>query len=160
MPEQALAPIPGGGVPVRPARIIPPLPPDIPILPGQLKTARTARRLPVGLIIFLVLLGLGALGWLNVWYSDYDSKRIDPVVARALVAHVPKGTRLPVMLWSGPRILVIKLAFPNNQTGPGQTPTTCVTLDVLDPNTGAKDTSAKYRAGAATCIEGVAVTIR
>jgi len=35
-------PVPGGGVPVRPARFVPPLPPGIPILPEQLKTARGA----------------------------------------------------------------------------------------------------------------------
>jgi hypothetical protein len=139
-----------------PPRFVPALPADISILPGQVPKA--ARRWPIRRIIVLAVLGLGALEWFNVYYSDYDSKRIDPVVTRALLAHAPKGTRLPVTLWSGPRLLEIKLAFPEHQ--PGRAPDTCVTLDVLDPKTGVKDTDPKYRLGAVTCIEGVAVTIR
>ncbi len=153
-----LAPVPGGSRPVGPPRFVPPLPADITILPGKVASGRRARRVPGGLIVFLALVGLAALIRLSVWYSDYDSKLIDPVVRRALLAHVPKGTRLPVTLWSGPRLLQIKLAFPDNKTGPGETPTTCVTLDVLDPTTGAKDP--KYGSGLVSCIEGVAVTIR
>jgi hypothetical protein len=148
MSGQLVAPVPGGG------RIVPPLPAGISILPGQ--PPRAARRLPVRLIILLVLAGLGALEWFNVWYSDYDSKRIDPVVTRAVLAHAPKGTRLPVTLFSGQRILELKFAFPSNQRG--QAPNTCVTVDVLDPTTGAKDP--KYPAGDSMCIEGVAITIR
>jgi hypothetical protein len=139
-----------------PLRIVPALPAGIPILPGQVPKA--ARRLPLRRIIVLGVVGLGALEWFNIYYSDYDSKRIDPVVTRALLMRAPKGTRLPVMLWSGPRLLEIKLAFPEHQ--PGRAPDTCVTLDVLDPKTGVKDTDPKYRLGAVTCIEGVAVTIR
>jgi len=142
------------GSAIAPQRFVPPLPAGISILPGR--PARAARRLPLGLIILLLLAGLGALEWFNVWYSDYDSKRIDPVVTRAVLAHAPKGTRLPVTLWSGQRILELKFAFPSNQRG--QAPNTCVTVDVLDPTTGAKDP--KYPAGDSMCIEGVAITIR
>jgi hypothetical protein len=134
--------------------MVPALPAGIPILPGR--APKAARRLPVGLIIVLVIVGLGALEWFNIYYSDYDSKRIDPVVTRAVLARVPKGTRLPVMLWSGQRILQIESAFPNRQ--PGQAPNTIVVCDVIDPKTGAKDP--KYAHGADTLIEGVAVTIR
>jgi hypothetical protein len=144
------------GRPVTPARFIPALPAGISILPQEVTAARTARRLPLRLIIVLVIVGLALLGWLNVWYSDYDGKRIDPVVTRAVLAHVPKGTRLPVTLWSGPRILQIESAFPDRQ--PGQAPNTIVVSDVIDPKTGAKDS--KYPAGADTLIEGVAITIR
>jgi len=149
MAGEILAPIPGGGVPVRPARFIPPLPAGIPIMPGQIKAAKAARRLPVGLIVFLVVVTLGALIWLKTWYSDYDSKRIDPVVTRAVLAHVPKGARLPVTLWSGPRILEIVRA---DVTYQGLTPTTCVYVKVLDPKTGLQDPKA---IGNLTCIEGL-----
>ena len=122
-------------------------------MPGQVKAKR---RVPRGLIILLVIAGLAGLEWFNIYYSDYDSKRIDPVVTRAVLAHVPKGTRLPVTLWSGPRILQIESAFPNIQ--PGQAPNTIVVCEVIDPKTGAKDP--KYAHGADTVIDGVAVTIR
>lgn len=143
-------------MPVRPARFIPPLPADIPIMPGQIKAAKPARRLPVGLMVFLVVVVLAVLLRLSVWFSDYDSRRIDPAVKRAVLAHVPKGTRLPVTLWSGPRILQIESAFPERQ--PGRAPNTIVVSDVIDPKTGAKDP--KYAHGADTVIEGVAITIR
>jgi hypothetical protein len=152
MPGQIAAPHPGGRAP----RDIPPLPAGIPILPGQARAGAGRRRFPAWLIVLLVIAALGALEWFNIWYSDYDKERIDPVVTHALLAHVPKGTRLPVTLWSGPRILQIELAFPEYH--PHEPPTTCVTLDVLDPNTGATDP--KYPNGTARCIEGVAVTIR
>jgi hypothetical protein len=154
--QNILAPSPVGRV--TPARFIPPLPTGIPILPEQFKAAKVKRRLPKGLIVVGVIVGLAALIWFRIYYSDYDQNRIDPVVAQALMAHVPKGTRLPVTLWSGPRILVIDLAFPNDQ--PGQAPSTCATLDVLDPKTGLKDTDPKYRSGAVSCVDGIAVTIR
>jgi hypothetical protein len=147
------APAPGGRV--HPGRSVPALPRGIPILPGQ---AKAKRRVPVRLIIIVVVVGLVGLEWYNIHSSDYDKDQIDAVVKYALLAHVPKGTRLPVTLWSGPRLLEIELAFPERQ--PGRAPDTCVTLNVLDPTTGAKDTSEKYRTGAVTCIDGVAVTIR
>lgn len=137
--------MPGGS-----QRIIPPLPAGIPILPGKLKAARGKRRVPVGMILFLVLAGVVALIWFYVWYGDYDSKRIDALVTRAMVAHVPKGTRLPVTLWSGPRILQIGNA---NVTFQGMTPTTCVQVKLLDPKTGAQDTKSQYVG--LTCIEGL-----
>ena len=67
-----------GAVPVRPARFIPPLPADIPIMPGQIRAAKAARRLPVGLIVFLVLVVLGVLLRWSVSYSDYDKQADRP----------------------------------------------------------------------------------
>jgi hypothetical protein len=148
--QNILASAPGGRV--HPARSIPPLPPDIPILPGLVKAKR---RLPAGLIVVLVIVGLIGLKWFRIWCSDYDSNRIDPAVTRAVLAHAVKGTRIPVTLWSGPRILQIESANPERQ--PGRLPDTIVICDVIDPKTGAKDP--KYPYGADTAIEGVAVTI-
>lgn len=111
------------GAPGSPQRFIPALPPDIPILPGQLTGAKR-RRVPRGLIVFLVLVLLAGLEWFNIYYTDYDSNRIDPLVTRAVLAHAVKGTQFPVTLWSGPRIIRIDSAFPNFQ--PGQAPNTIV----------------------------------
>ena len=152
--QNTLAPAPEGRV--NPERFVPPLPPGISILPGQLEAAKTKRRLPVGLIVVLVIVGLAGLEWFNIYYSDYDSKRIDPVVTQAVLAHVPKGTRIPVTLWSGPRLIEIESAFPERQ--PGRAPDTIVLSYVIDPKTGAKDP--KYTSGADTVIDGVAITIR
>jgi hypothetical protein len=158
MPGQTLAPLPGGDTRVTPSRIIPPLPAGIPILPGQLKAPRAARRLSGCLILLIVLGGLVALVallWLSTWYSDYDSKRIDPVVTQAMVAHVPKGTRLAVTIWGGPRILEIGNARVEYH---GQLPTTCVYVKVFDPKTGAEDRKTRYVG--ATCIDGLRYPIR
>ena len=74
-------------------RAIPPLPAGIPILPGKLKL-RGKRRVPVGMILFLVLAGVVALIWFYVWYGDYDSKRIDALVTcrsgRTSISQVPR----------------------------------------------------------------------
>ncbi len=121
-------------------------------MPGLVKAKR---RLPVGLIVVLVIVGLIGLSWFDVWYHDYDSNRIDPLVTRAVLAHAVKGTRIPVTLWSGPRILEIESA--NAERQPGRAPDTIVISNVLDPKTGAKDP--KYPWGEDTVIEGVAVTI-
>jgi hypothetical protein len=149
--QNILAAAPGGRV--NPARFVPPRPPDIPIMPGVFKAKR---RVPVGLIVVLVIAGLFGLVWLNVWYSDYDSKRIDPVVTQAVLARAGKGTQIPVTLWGGPRILQIRSALINRQ--PGRAPDTIVICDVIDLKTGTKDP--KYANGADTLIEGVAITIR
>jgi hypothetical protein len=149
MAGELLAPIPGGGVPVRPARFIPPLPAGIPILPGQLAKAKSARRLPVGLMVFLVVLVFALLLRWWVSYSDYDKNQIDHVMTRAMIAHVPKGTLLPVTLRGGARVLQIVRADVKYQ---GQIPTTCVYVKVLDPKTGAQDPKA---IGELTCIEGL-----
>ena len=156
----AIAPVPGRGGPLGPQRIVPPLPAGIPIMPGQATTSRAARRFPVGLIILLVFAGLGGLAWFNVWYSDYDTQRIDPAVKRAILAHATKGTRIPVTLWSGPRILQIDFATvqvpPRVGLDQGP-PTTCVSYSVLDPKTGAQDNSSRY--AHVSCIEGIAYRI-
>ena len=150
--QNSLAPVAG----VTPARFIPPLPPGIPILPGQLTAAKKKLRVPAGLIIVAVIAGLIGLMWLKVWYHDYDSNRIDPAVTRAVLAHAVKGTRIPVTLWSGPRLIEIESAFP--QVQPGQAPATTVLSYVIDPKTGAKDPN--YPWGVDTAIEGVAIRIR
>jgi hypothetical protein len=154
--QNILAPAPGGRV--TPGRFIPPLPPGIPILPGQVRAAGGKRRLPAGLIILLIIVGLAALEWLKVWYSDYDTNRIDPVVTQAMFAHAPKGTRIPVTLWGGPRILQIDFASVGYPAG--SAPYTCVTVLVLDPRTGLTVSDPKYRLGNITCIEGLAYPIR
>ena len=144
-----IVPVPGGNVPVRPARFIPPLPADIPIMPGQITAAKPARRLPVGLMLFFAVVVLGVLLRMWVSYSDYDKNQIDSVMTRAMVAHVPKATLLPVTLRGGARVLQIVRADVKYQ---GLTPTTCVYVKVLDPKTGAQDPKA---IGELTCIEGL-----
>lgn len=111
--------------------------------------------MPVGLIILLVLAGLGGLAWFSAWYSDYDRNRIDPQVTQAMLSHAPKGTRFPVTVWGGLRILEIGNA---NVQYRGLSPTTCVQVKVLDPTTGAEDPSVRYPG--LTCIEGLAYRIR
>lgn len=145
MPDQILAPAIEGRV--HPERFVPPLPPGISILPGQIKAKR---RLPIGLIVLLVIAGLVALEWFNISSTDDDKNRIDPVVTQAMFAHVAKGTGLPVTLKRGPRILQIGNA---NVTYQGQAPTTCVQVKILDPKTGAEDTKSPYTG--LTCIEGL-----
>jgi hypothetical protein len=127
-----------------------PLPAGIPILPGQIKPVRAKRPLPVGLIIVLVIVGLGVLLRLSISYSDDARDRIDQAVTQAMVARVAKGTRLPITLRSGPRLLQIGNADVSYQ---GLNPTTCVQVKVLDAKTGAEDTKVNYPN--LTCIEGL-----
>ena len=94
--------------------------------------------MPVGLIVLVVIAGLVALEWFNISSSNDDKNRIDPVVTQAMFAHVAKGTGLPITLKSGPRVLQIGNA---NVTYQGQSPTTCVQVKILDPKTGAEDTT-------------------
>jgi hypothetical protein len=141
MAEQVLTPMPQ-------RRMIPQLPADIPIMPGEIKAAKA--RLPVGLIVFFVLVVLGVLLRMAVSYSDYDKNQIDPVVTRVMVAHVAKkGMLLPVWIHGGQRMLQIVRADVKYQ---GIIPTTCVYVNVLDPKTGAQDPKA---IGELTCIEGL-----
>jgi len=147
-----LAPAPEGRV--HPSRFVPPLPAGISILPVQVKPVRAKRRLPLGLIIVLVIVGLGALEWFRISSSDDDKNRIDPVVTQAMFAHVAKGTRLPVTLRSGPRLLQIGRS---DVTYEGQSPTTCVQVTVLDAKTGAEDRKTNYPS--LTCIEGLKYAI-
>jgi hypothetical protein len=129
--------------------MIPQLPADIPIMPGEIKAAK-AVRLPVGLMLFFLLVVLGVLLRMAVSYSDYDKHQIDPVVTRVMVAHVAKkGMLLPVWLRGGARNLQIVRADVKYQ---GLIPTTCVYVKVLDPKTGAQDPKA---IGELTCIEGL-----
>ena len=153
MPGQTLAPLPGEGGQGGAQRIIPPLPAGIPIMPGDIKARKPAKQLSGCLVLLIVLAGLAALmaAYLfSISYSNYDRNKIDPLVTRAMVAHVPKGTRIPVTLWSGPRLLEIENA---DVTFKGIMPTTCVYVTVLDPKTGAEDTKSQYVG--LTCIEGL-----
>jgi len=153
MPGQTLAPLPGEGGQGGAQRIIPPLPAGIPIMPGDIKARKPAKQLSGCLVLLIVLAGLAALMaayWFSISYSNYDRNQIDPLVTRAMVAHVPKGTRLSVTLRGGPRLLEIENA---DVTFKGITPTTCVWVKVLDPKTGAEDTKSNYVG--LTCIEGL-----
>ena len=161
MSESAIPRRSGG--PVEPPRFVPPLPAGIPILYGQ---ARTRWRLPRGLVILLVLGALFLYRLHNRHSSSGDERtdyqRIDAVMTQAMLAHAPKGARIPVILASGPRFLQIEYAivqYPQTRIGgmPGGSPTTCVMVTVLDPKTGAKDPN--YESGNLTCIEGLAYRI-
>ena len=143
----------------------------IPRLPGETESewmrwdalSRVPERRPILRYVVLGIAGLAMYSWLFVWYTDYDSKRIDPVVTRAVLAHAAKGTRIPVRLFWGQRVLVIKSAFPEFPGKPTGAmgplpPDTIVGVDVLDPRTGKIDP--KYSHGFYTVIERVAITIR
>jgi hypothetical protein len=137
--------------------MVPPLPAGIPILPGQVASGKRARRVPAGLIVVLVLVGLGTLVWFKDWYAAYDGKRIEPVMRQAMLAHATKGSRIPVKLWSGDRLLQIDFATVDYVPRIGLAlgyPTTCVSFHVLDPATGVQDP--KYQGGSVTCIQGIA----
>jgi hypothetical protein len=141
----SLAPAPAGRV--HSARFVPPLPPGIPILPGQVTTPGIKSRLPVGLVIILVLAGLG---WFSITHSnhqaaklnalntqqDEDDRLILAAVTPAMMAHAPRWTRIPVTLSDGKRIIQIEFTVVHHQ--PGKAPATCVWLGVLDPITGAR----------------------
>lgn len=140
----ALAPAPEGRV--HPQRFVPPLPPGISILPGQLTAAKAKRRVPAGLIILLVLVGLVALFWLNIRSSENrvadankrreaDDRAVLQAVTPAMMAHAPRMTRIPVTLSSGPRVLQIEFTVVHHERKPLET---CVWLGVLDPKTGAR----------------------
>lgn len=158
-----LVPVPGGNVPVRPARFIMPLPADIPIMPGEIKAAKPARRLPVGLILFLVVVVMAVLLRLAVSYDDYrnakETKRMNDdnnlvlqAVTPAMLAHAPRGTRIPVTLSTGPRILQVEFSVVHYQSK--TPPRTCVWLSVINPKTGARDTPE------VPCIPGLAYEIK
>jgi hypothetical protein len=144
MPDQALAPVPGGGVPIGSARFIPPLPAGIPILPGQVTAPRAARRRPVGLIFLLVLAGLAGFIWFGIRFLDTQNanrfKRIDDenalvlqAITPAMMRRAPRLTIIPVTLSGGPRLL--QISFTVVHRNPGKPPSTCVFLNVLDPKT-------------------------
>ena len=101
-----------------------------------------------------------ALIWFSIWFSDHDKKQIDQAVTRAIFAHPVKGTRIPVTLWKGPRILQIKFAtvqWPPRRGIDQRPPTTCVSYSMFDPKTGLEDNSGRY--AYVTCIEGIAYQI-
>ena len=148
----AITPVPGRGGPLGPQRMVPPLPAGIPIMPGQ-ATAPRASRLRRR-IVLLGIAGAAALIWLFQWYSSYDGKRIEAVVTPAMFAHAKFGTRLPVTLMGGPRILSIGSAYVEPGVFP---PVTCVGVYVYDPKTGAIDPS--YRNQYFDCIKGLAYRI-
>jgi len=131
MAGPAIAALPGAGGAAQ--RIIPPLPPGIPILPGQAGAASRRSRKP---IVLLAIAAIAILIWGLRWYSAIDGKRIDAIVTPAMYAHVKFGTRLPVTLMSGPRILSIGGSYLEPGVSP---PSTCVSVYVWDPKTGAQD---------------------
>jgi hypothetical protein len=140
--QNILTPSPAGRL--NPARIVPPLPSDIPILPGQVKARKW--HAPVGLIFLLVVLGLVALAWHNVSnptnqtdklnkQMEDDDRAVLQAVTPAMMAHAPRMTRIPVTLSDGPRILQIEFTVVHHERKPLQT---CVWLGVLDAKTGAR----------------------
>jgi hypothetical protein len=113
--------------------------------------------IPIIVLLFPALWGLAAL---KDWYDAYDGKRIKPAMTQAMFAHPAKGTRVPVKLWSGDRLLQIDFATVEYAPRIGLAlgyPTTCVSFHVIDPGTGAKDP--KYHGGEVTCIVGMAYRI-
>ena len=163
MSGSTIAPVPGGDRPIGPPRYVYPLPPGIPILPGQAAAARPRRRSPVVLIVLAVILvfaGLYGRELFNAWHVEYDWKRIIPVVKQALLTHATKGARFPLTLWSGPRILRIDFATvqvpPRIGIDQGP-PETCVSYTLFDPKTGAEDNSSRY--AHVSCIYGIAYRI-
>ena len=157
-----LAPVPRGGGPRGPQRTVPALPAGIPMWPGQATAPKRVRRGWIIVIVLLVVLvRLASLPWLEDHRRQYDSERIKAAMRQAIFAHATKGTRIPVKLWRGDRILRITfatVAYPPKiglDQGP---PTTCVSFDVLDPNTGAKDMK-YFQGGSVSCIEGMAYRI-
>ena len=135
-------------------------------MPGQVTGPGAGRRVRWGRIgCFVILLWMAGFWAMMIpqLIRAIESNRMDAVLSRAMRAHVPKGTRLPVTLWRGQRILRIDSAFVEYPpTGPGHyftlpIPTSCVFYSVLDPSTGATDLL--YRSGAATCVKGVAYKI-
>jgi len=155
-------PVPSGGSPLGPQRIVPPLPAGIPIHPGEAAAARPKRRrrFTVVLIVLTVLLvfaGLYGRELFNARRFEYDNKQIVPVVKRALLTHATKGARFPLTLWSGPRILRIDFATVQvpSRVGLDQGPAeTCVSYSLFDPKTGAEDNSSLY--AHVSCIYGIA----
>ena len=156
-------PVPSGGHPVGRQRIVPVLPADIPIHPGQAAAARPKRRFTVvliGLTVLLVFGGLYGRELFNARRFEYDNKRIVPVVKQALLTHATKGARFPLTLWSGARILQIDFATVQvpARVGLDQGPAeTCVSYTLLDPKTGAEDNSSLY--AHVSCIYGIAYRI-
>lgn len=145
MSEQtSLAPAPAGRV--HAARFVPPLPPGIPILPGQAKAVRAGSRLPLGLVILLALIGIA---WFSISHSNHQAAKLNKSIAvaddddrlilaavtPAMMARAPRWTRIPVTLSVGKRILQIEFTVVHHERKPLET---CVWLGVLDPNSGAR----------------------
>jgi hypothetical protein len=152
MPGEFVGPASGGGGAVRPPFVVPPLPAGIPILPGY-DTVPRLKRLLRRIVLALIAVG-AAWVWFLHYYGAYDGKRIDAIVTPAMFAHVKYGTRFKVTLWDGPRILSISSSFLEPGVSP---PTTCVSVYVYDPKTGAMDP--RYRNSYFDCIEGLVYVI-
>ena len=88
MPEQLYKPVPGASALVDPARIIPALPSGIPILPANAKT-----RVPRGLIVLLVVVGLAGLTGLQIWTNHHRRVAVDAAGAKPVATQSQAGTR-------------------------------------------------------------------
>ena len=151
MPDQLSVPVPGARALLNQARIVPTLPPDIPIVPKK-----RVRRWPIVLVVLVGLAGLtGYSIWRNQNRAEVNANRIDTqsqagsgrsaadkarimrAVEPAVLSDRPKGTRIRVRLSNGVRIFQIESS--TVQRAVGKQPTTCVLFGVTDPKTGAKD---------------------
>jgi hypothetical protein len=138
----------------KPPRFVPPLPQGVPIVPGLAKIRKRSRKWIVVMVIIAVVLGIYGVEWVLTWYSNIDGRRIEAIVTPAMFAHAPFGTRLPVTLRDGPRILSIGTSY----IEPGVIPqTTCVEVYIYYPN-GALDRS-ESDGPYFDCIPGLAYEI-
>jgi len=94
---------------------------------------------------------------LYLWYVTYDTFHVADVVEWGLDSGGGRGTRLPVKLWRGERILVIESAqvmeYPKEKGSSGPPRLfTRISCDVIDPATGKQDP--KYASGVSVDMVG------
>lgn len=167
MSGQIIATDPGRGGPIGSQRFVPDLPAGIPILPEQAPGgSKRTKPLPAAVLaflVFLLILVLMALLRLSIWYSDTqkaaerkrdadDNKVVFQAVTKAMLAHPQRGTRIAVMLSGGPGIVEVESAFVQRPVR--KPPTTCVSVSVINPLTGARHSPPL------TCIPGLAYEIK
>lgn len=154
MSGQMLAPVPGGGGPFRPQRMIPPLPPGIPILPGSGVAPRKRGRLPWVIAALIAIFVLWRLGNFAIAYGEQDQKTIDGTIRGMMRWKPKKGDRYMVSLHSGFRQIELEFSTVDPPAAIGEGPTTCVSFKLFDPGTGAEDRS--YPHAQVTCIKNMA----
>jgi len=111
--------------------------------------------------VLLVVVGLVLLFGghdLYLWYVTYDTFHINDVVEAGLDQGGGRGTRLPVKLWRGERVLVIESAqvmeYPKEKESSGPPRSfTRISCDVIDPATGKQDP--KYASGVSVDVTRV-----